>query len=112
MGAEGLRRQANMTNHIESRGEDSEVNGQTIIALWQDAGAERIQNFLREGEWGTESFEVRMPYYASGPSFLVKNGVEMTRYGENWTGVVRGMTPERSDNEIIQWNALCVLTTK
>jgi hypothetical protein len=112
MGAEGLRRQSNFTNHINSRGTDTTVNGQTIKALWQDAQIARVQLFLNENQWGTASFEVRFPAAVLAAPYSLKNGMEVTRQGLSWRGVVREMTPEESDGVIIQVNALVILAVE
>lgn len=112
MGDVGLQRQANFTAHITSRGEDTLVNGHSIPALWQQADVGRVQLYLKEHEWGVPSFELRLPAAALDAPYAIANGCPVVRENLGWTAVVRNCIPEVNDGEVIQVNALVVLTQR
>lgn len=109
MGAIGTRRQTNFTRHINSRGTDTTVNGQTIKGLWQRAGVESAQRFLSEQEYTKPAFELRLPASVLDTPYSLKNGMEVTRQGLGWRGVCRNISVEEQDNVITQVNALIAL---
>lgn len=111
MGAIGTRRQKEFTRHIASRGTATTVNGYTINALWQDAQLARVQLFLNENEWGIASFEVRFPAAVIDTPYSIKAGMEVTRQGLAWRGVIRDVTVEESNGVITQVNCLVINTT-
>lgn len=111
MGALGEQRRDENTFLIESEGCDSTLNGSTVKAFWQNAGIIAIQRFLKDTEWALSAFEVRLPYYALNSPYSAKNGDALSQDVLGWDCVIRNITPELNDNEVIQCNALVVMTT-
>lgn len=112
MGDVGKQRQANFTAHLASRGESTLINGQSTLALWQQADVGRVQLYLKEEEWGAPCFELRLPAAVWDAPYSIANGVAVVRENLGWKAVVRNCIPEVSDGEIIQVNALVVLTQR